>query len=83
MNVYAAIQQESSGRVYSILREDTLLYWLRSTPGCELQGPFLDVFELFEDLAQMEGRTASYWQEVFAHFYPDVSKAHAYAGLSV
>lgn len=78
MQVYAAIQEETSGRVYQILKEQHLYFWLRATPGCAIIGPFDSFGDLFESLAKSEGKTAKHWENAFGRFYPHISPSGAF-----
>lgn len=73
MKVYAAIQEERSGRVFVVLTDDMKRYhWMRATPGQVVQGPFDSMLDLFISLAELEGKSVSHWKNVFSHFYPNI-----------
>jgi hypothetical protein len=73
MKVFAAIQQERTGRVYTILSDEIYsYYWLRASPEQPVYGPFDSLTELFGSMAQHEGHTIDHWAEVFSHFYPQI-----------
>lgn len=72
MQVYASIQAEQSGRVYIIFREEVSYFWVRASPGMELNGPFSDLPMLFQSMSRIEGKSADHWTRVFASFYPNM-----------
>lgn len=72
MEVFAAIQEEQTGRVYSILTKNSEFFWLRVTPGYPIHGAFDSLNAVFNDMALIEGRTAGHWTKVFTFFYPNI-----------
>lgn len=82
MQVRAAIQAERNGRVYMLFSEKGNYYWARSSPGSYMHGPFDTMHCVYTNLAELEGKTVSHWQKVFAFFYPTLA-ASSHNHLSV
>lgn len=72
MEVLASIQQESSGRVFIILHSQAGYHWLNSDPGRLVQGAFEQLEHVFQDIAQVNGKSAEHWRSAFAHLYPNL-----------
>ena len=83
MRVQAAIQAERNGRVYMIMEERNEYFWVRSTPGTNMHGPFQSLYGVYADMADNEGKTSQHWQKVFAFFYPNLLQSSPIKRLSV
>ena len=80
VSLKAAIEQESTGRIMTIIQVGEVYYWFSAEPEFPLSQPCKDADELVADIARTLGSTKEHWCKVLMKFAGDLFECDAGLG---
>ncbi len=76
----AAIEQESTGRILTIIQVGEVYYWFSAEPEFPLSQPCKNADELTANMALILGSTKEHWCKVLMKFAGDLFECEAGLG---